>query len=173
MRASIRATRPGSERAARAERDVVAAALEVDVLGRAVDVEADLGVAPPKISQIIALKLASIIGGTETRSSPRAARPAHARLGVVDGVEHDAGVAVERLARVGEGEAARRPAEKRTPSCSSSRARRRLMCREGTPSSAAARGQGSGLHGLREGEELGGLEGVVHLDQILADASNC
>ncbi len=43
--------RPGDE-ATRccAERDVVAAALEVDVLGRAGDVEADLGVAPPKIA---------------------------------------------------------------------------------------------------------------------------
>lgn len=97
---------------------------------------------------------------------------AHAGFGLVDRIEHDARVTIERFARVGEHEATGGATEQAGAEAIFEPSQAPADGGPGHPQLGGGAGQGFGVDGLGEGKKLRGFEGVVHLDQIVATASN-
>jgi hypothetical protein len=176
----------GLELGAGAQRHVVTIALQIDVVGRKMELHTHVRMGVREIANHLEER------GVQHRRERHTEGSAHRRVGLADalfglayGVERDARVAIEGAARIGESEVAGRPPEE---------AHAELLLE---PRQAAAHrrprhtellgGAGERLRVDRagEGQELGGLGRVLpararrggsvgdHWDQKIADADRC
>jgi hypothetical protein len=163
----------GLEVGAGPQRDVVPVPAQIDVHGGQVSLQPHLRVGCGKLGDEVEERDAD----EEWKRHPKVAahrgvaRP-DARFGLLDGVDGDARVAIERLPGVGDRQAARRPAQetRAQPLFESGQASAQGRARHAQLGRRP--GERPRLGGLREGEKLGGLERLVHLDQIIAAESH-